>query len=158
MDKNEAIINYLMQCPSVKNNPLFFNFATVKDDNKQLLTTANDKVVNKPFVDGSVQKRYTFTIINYKSVIYQALVKEPGYPNENVEDLLDVQSIIDWVTEQNKKRNFPDFGADYTVDEILALTDNPTLNGVDTSVQPPLAKYSISIQVNYLDRTEVLWK
>lgn len=157
MDKNQVIIDYLIQCPQIKNNPLFFNFATIKDNNKQLVTVANDRAVSKPYIDGSVLRQYTFTIIDYKSVIYQAIVKQPGYSNENVEDMLDVQSIIDWITEQNELRNYPDFGEGYFIEDIKALTDTPNLNGVDTSVQPAMAKYSISIQIDYLDLTKKLW-
>ena len=161
MDKNKAIINYLFQCPTIQNNPLFFNFAQAEDNNKQLLTVANDKAVNKPFIDGSVQKKFTFTIIDYRSIIYQELVNDPehpnDYPNENVEEMFDVQGIIDWITEQNDSENFPDFGTDCTIDSIEALTDSPNLNGVDPSVSPNLAKYSISIQVQYIDNSKVLW-
>lgn len=157
VDKNQAIIKYLSACPQIKNNPLFFNFINAKDNDKQIVTTATDKATSKAFIDGSVQKRYTFTIIDYRSVIYQPIVKKPGYPNENVEELMDVQGIIDWITEQNYDTNFPDFGNECIIDSIEALSENPSLNGVDTSVSPPLAKYSIAIRVDYLDLSRSLY-
>lgn len=158
MDKNQAIISYLSSCPVIANNPLFFNFAKAEDNNKQLVQVATDKKVERPYIDGSVLKRFTFTLIDYRSVIYQAVVKQAGYPNENMEELLDVQSIIDWIEEQNDRGNFPDFGEDCIVDEIKALTDTPRLNGVDTSASPALAKYSVSIQILYLDTSKRIWK
>ena len=158
MDKNQAIIDYLSSCPVIANNPLFFNFAKAEDNNKQLVQVATDKKVERPYIDGSVLKRFTFTLIDYRSVIYQAVVKQAGYPNENMEELLDVQSIIDWIEEQNDRGNFPDFGEDCIVDEIKALTDTPRLNGVDTSASPALAKYSVSIQILYLDTSKRIWK
>jgi hypothetical protein len=158
MDKNQAIIDYLIQCPQIQNNPLFFNFADAQDNNKQLITIANDKATNKPYIDGSVLKKYTFTIVDYRSIVYQAIVKQEGYSNENVEEMFDVQEIIDWVTEQNDNNNFPDFGTDCEIEEIRAVTDNPNLNGIDTSTKPALAKYSVSIQVTYIDTSKVLWK
>ena len=158
MDKNQAVIEYLSSCPAIAKNPLFFNFAKAEDNNKQLVVVATDKKVERPYIDGSVLKRYTFTIIDYRSVIYQAVVKEAGYPNENVEELLDVQSIIDWIEEQNSEYNFPDFGEDCVIDEIKALTDTPRLNGVDNSASPALAKYSVSIQILYLDTSKRIWK
>lgn len=158
MDKNQAVIEYLSSCPAIAKNPLFFNFAKAEDNNKQLVAVATDKKVERPYIDGSVLKRYTFTIIDYRSVIYQAVVKEAGYPNENVEELLDVQSIIDWIEEQNSEYNFPDFGEDCVIDEIKALTDTPRLNGVDNSSSPALAKYSVSIQILYLDTSKRIWK
>lgn len=157
MDKNKAIIEYLFQCPTLANSPLFFNFAEAEDNNKQILTTANDKAIQKPFIDGTVLKKFTFTIIDYRSVIYQALVNVPGFSNENVEELIDVQSLIDWIDEQNDALNFPNFGESCVVEEIQALTDTPNLNGVDTSTSPSLAKYSVSIQVQYLDKAKAIW-
>lgn len=156
-DKNQAIIDYLCTCPSIRNNHIFFNFIQAQDDNKQIVTLANDITVQKPYIDGSVLKQYTFTIIDYKSITYQAIVKQVGYTNENVEEMLDVQEILDWITDQNEAHNFPDFGSDCEIDEIIALTENPRLNGVDTSVSPALAKYSISIRVTYLDISKRLW-
>lgn len=158
MDKNQAIITYLSSCPVIAGNPLFFNFAKAEDNNKQLVAVATDKKVERPYIDGSVLKRFTFTLIDYRSVIYQAVVKEAGYPNENVEELLDVQSIIDWIDEQNADGNFPNFGEDCVIDEIKALTDTPRLSGVDSSASPALAKYSVSIQILYLDTSKRIWK
>ena len=157
MDKNQAVIDFLLQCPQIKDNPLFFNFAEAKDNNKQIITIANDKSVSKEFVDGSVQKRYTFTIVDYRSVAYQSIVKTAGFPNENVEEMFDVQKIIDWVKVQANKGNYPDFGKKCIIDSMWAVTDTPNLNGVDTSVEPALAKYSVSVQIEYLDKTGVLW-
>lgn len=157
MDKNEVMIQYLLQCPQIQANPLFFNFLDAKDDNKQFLTAANDKRLDQTFIDGSVLRRFTFTIVDYRSVAYQAVVKTAGYPNENVQEFLDIQAIVDWITEQNDLRNFPDFGTGYQVEEMRSLTESPNLNGVDTNVSPALAKYSISIQIDYLDTTKRIW-
>lgn len=153
VDKNKAVIDFLIQCPAIQNSSLYFNFTEVEDDNKQFVTTANDKLMNRTFIDGSVQKRYTFTIIDYRSVVYQALVKDPEFiaVNENVEELLDVQGIMDWINEQADNHNYPDFGEDCLVDDMRTLTENPNTNGVDTSLTPALAKYSISVQIDYID-------
>lgn len=157
IDKNQAIIDFLLTCPAIQSNPLFFNFLNAKDDNKQLVATGNEKSMNVKFVDGSERKRFTFTIIDYKSVAYQAIVKSSGYVNENVQEIMEVQSIMDWITEQNEVRNYPNFGSDMIIEEMRTLTENPNLNGVDTSVSPALAKYSMSIQIDYIDTSKVLW-
>ena len=165
VDKNQAIIKYLLQCPQIQDNPLFFNFAEAEDNNKQLLIVANDKRLNQTYIDGSVLKRFTFTIIDYRSVAYQALVNTrivgttiEDVDDENVEEMLDVQAIINWIEEQNDDKNYPDFGSDCIIESIASTTDNPNLNGVDTSLQPAIAKYHVSIIVQYLDTSKVLWK
>lgn len=157
IDKNQAVIDYLIQCPKIQNSPLFFNFINAKDDNKQFIAVANEKIIDKPYIDGSILKRYTFTIIDYKSINYNPVIKQTGYSNENIEEMFDTQGILDWITEQNKERNFPDFGEDCIVEKIEALTNTPNLNGVDTTVTPMLAKYSISVKIEYLDKSNVIW-
>lgn len=157
MDKNQAVIDFLLNCPQIHDNPLYFNFTEAKDNNKQIVTTGNEKTVNKPYIDGSVLKRFTFTIIDYKSVAYRAIAKQAGLVDENVEEIAEVQSIIDWVTEQADNKNYPDFGTDCVVEDMRVLTDNPNLNGMDTSVSPVLAKYSLSIQIEYIDYSKAIW-
>ena len=158
MDKNQAIIDFLLTCPAIIADPLFFNFLNAKDNNQQIITQSNDKSLQQTFIDGSVLKRYAFTLIFFKSVLYQAIPKVEGLVNENVEELGQVQAIIDWVTEQNDSQIYPDFGEDCEIDEIKALSENPGLNGVDTTVTPALAKYSVTIQVDYLDKSKAIWK
>lgn len=157
IDKNQAVISFLLACPQIADNRLFFNFINGQSDDKQIITVANDTAVQRPFIDGSVSKRYTFTIVDFRSATYQPIVKESGYPNENVEEMLDVQGIIDWIEEQAEARNYPNFGTDCTIDSMRTTTDTPNLNGVDRNVTPALAKYSMSIQIDYIDNSKKLW-
>lgn len=157
VDKNQAVIDFLNNCPQVQANPLYFNFSKAEDNNKQIVTTANDKAVQKPFIDGSVLKRFTFTIIDYKSIAFRAVAKVPGYVDENVEEMGEVQSIIDWVEQQADAQIYPDFGEQCDIEDMVVLTDNPRLNGTDTTVTPALAKYSLSIQIQYIDYSKVIW-
>lgn len=167
MDKERAVINFLLTCEAIANTPLYFNFINAKDNNKQFITLANDKRTNTEYVDGSVLKQFTFTIVDFKSITYNALVynhvttttepKTVSDRNENINDYLDVQVLIDWITEQALAKNFPSFGEGYVIQDMRALTDNPNLNGVDTSIKPALAKYNISIQIDYLDTTSCIW-
>ena len=114
------------------------------------------KNLQKPYIDGSVLKRYTFTIIDFKSVTYQAVVDTSLHANENVDEYIDIQAIIDWIETQNDARNYPDFGLDCEIDEMKVLTDNPVLNGTDTQSKPALAKYSFSIQIDYIDKSKAI--
>lgn len=157
VDKNQAVIDFLLGCPQIAQNRLFFNFINGKSDDKQFITLSNDKTIERPYIDGSVMKRYMFTIIDFRSVTYQALVNRPGYSNENVEEMLDVQGIIDWITEQAEARNYPNFGTDCIIDDMRTTSENPNLNGVDRNITPALAKYSMSIQIDYIDNSKKLW-
>ena len=158
IDKNQAIIDFLITCPELSSNPLFFNYVNAKEDSTQIITQSNDKSMNRTFIDGSVLRRYTFTFIYFKSISYTPVVKQPGYSNENVEEMLDVQAVVDWVTEQAELLNYPDFGTDCHIEEMKVLTDNPNLNSIDTTSTPPLAKYSLTIQIDYIDTSKMLWQ
>lgn len=172
IDKNQAMINYIMTCPIIRDNPLYFNVANEKDNNNQLLVNGDDKTVSKPFVDGTVEKRYTGSVLMYKSVAYNPIVldetvDEEGNPvivpseiyiDENLVDMSDGQEFIDWITEQNENRLFPDFGTDCIIESVEALTEKPVFNGVNADKQAPLAQYSIGVKVEYIDTSKQLWK
>ena len=158
VDKNQVVTEYLFDCPQIYSSKLFFNYINAKDDTIQMITSANDKIIHAQYIDGSVLKRYTLNLIVFKSISYNPVVKMAGYPDENMDDMLDVQGIIDWVEEQNENRNFPDFGEDCIVESIETLTDNPELDGVNDDISPGLVQYSISIRIEYLDKSKVIWK
>ena len=157
VDKNQAIIDYLLTCPAIANSPVYFNAIQAKNNTKELITIATDKNTHTPYIDGSVAKRYTFTIIDFKSISYNPIVHVIGtsvVENENVRDMLDVQGIMDWITEQNEARNFPDIGNDCEIDEVRTASENPNLNGIQDNLTPALAKYSFSVQVDYIDNSK----
>lgn len=163
-DKNQAVIDFLITCPIIQANPLFFNFINAKDKSKQVTAIATNTSINRKYIDGSVLKRYLFSITDFCSVSFQAVPKvqvgttEPQLISENVADLQLVQDLMDWIIEQADAYNFPDFGEDCVIEEMTVTTNTPNLNGVDTQVTPPLAKYTITIQIDYLDTSKMLWK
>ena len=153
MDKNEKVIEFLLNCPIIQENPLFFNFADEEDGNNHFITES-DKT-KKSYVDGSYLKTYTFTIACYKSVSYNAVI---GAVDENMENMAMVQDILDWINEKADNRVYPDFGSDYVIENMTTLTSDPDVDGIDTSVNPPLARYSVGVQIEYLDNTKKIWK
>lgn len=157
IDKNQAVIDYLLQCTDIYDSPLYFNLVNASDNSIQILTTAEDKAMSKPFIDGSVQKRYTFNLITFKSISDMEIVKSDEYPNENVDELQDVQKLLDWVITQQDLHNYPDFGEDCSIDSIDTTTDVPRFDGINTEITPPLAMYTISIVIEYLDRSRVIY-
>lgn len=158
VDKNQAIINYLIQCPQILDSPLYFNLIEAADDNIQIVTTSEDKTMTRPYIDGSVAKRYTFNLIIFKSISDLEVTKAgySSYPNENVDDLAQAQALIDWIDEQNDNRNFPDFGETCFIDDIQTTTDTPQFDGINDELSPQLAMYSIAIVVNYIDKSKMI--
>lgn len=158
MDKNKAVINYLLQCPQILNTPLYFNFIDAKDNTNQIVTSANDRYMDKPYITGAVEKLYTFNIVIFKSITDDAVVKIDGFTHENVEELAYVQTLIDWITEQNEIKNYPNFGADCSIDNISTDEETPKLVGINSQVSPALAMYNVTIQIRYIDNSKVIWR
>lgn len=170
VDKNQAIIEYLITCPKIYNSPLYFNLINAKDNNVQIITTSEDVTMRKPYITGEIPKKYTFNLVTFKSITDLAVVKEfstststsdyddDDYTNENVYDLADVQALLDWLQEQEDLHNYPDFGKDCYVDSLQTTTDEPRFEGINTELTPPLAMYSIAIVINYIDTSKSIWK
>jgi len=157
IDKNQAVISYLISCPTVRDNSLFFNFAEETDNSNQIVTQGDDVALNEPYVDGSVLKQFTFTMYVYKSIAYNPIVKADGFIDENVSDVSDVQALIDWVLEQNDNKHFPNFGEECIIESVKPTTNRPALNGVSVDMQPPLAQYQVVFQIKYLDISKTIW-
>lgn len=158
IDKNQAVINYLITCPAILNSPLYFNFINAQDDTNQFVTQASNEYASTQYIDGSVLKIYTFTLIMYKSTTDIAVVKLDGYPNENITDMSDIQGLINWIQEQEQIHNYPNFGTDCEIDSIRTTTYNPSFDGIDEEVSPPLAVYSVTIEIRYLDKSKMVWR
>lgn len=158
VDKNQAVIDYIVECPTIRNSPLYFNFINAEDDTNQFVTQSNERYASKRYVDGGILKIYSFTIILYKSTADIAVVKLDGYPNENISDMSDIQALIEWISEQNELHNYPDFGEDCIIEDISTTTENPNFDGIDDQVSPPLAIYSVTIEIQYLDESKKIWR
>ena len=158
MDKNQAVIDYLLTCEDIYNSPLYFNLANIKNGVNQLLKLSDDRNIEKPYIDGSVLKRYSLTIISYLTISNNPIVKVEDIDNENVTDMANVQKLIDWIEVQNTNKIFPNFGTDCLVEEIRTTTANARLDQIDATQSNPLARYSFTIQIDYVDKSKVLWK
>lgn len=140
MTKHDAMREYLE--PKVMEfvgNSMNFNFSSEIPDKFSMVTEYSDKVVKK-FVNGDVRKTYGFAIIVIKHY--------STYDDDlNLQCMNFVQAFMDWIEEQNRQKNFPDFGADCEVEEIEVLQNMPNLSGVNT--EEGLARYMIQCRVLY---------
>lgn len=156
MDKNKAILDFITTYDGIKDSPIFVNFINATNDDIQLMTSSNDKALNKPFIDGSVKKRYTFNLIITKSLTDRAIVKDELI-GENIDDLADMQAFMDWINEQGDNQIYPDFGEQCAIEEMHTTAENPELTGINTEVSPALALYSMEIRIDYIDYSKVIW-
>lgn len=156
VDKNKAILNFIATYSGIETSPIFVNFINAKDDDIQFLTDSNDTNLNKTFIDGSVMKRYTFSLVVTRSITDLAIAKDIML-NENIDDLADIQALMDWINEQGDNHNYPDFGEKCIIEEMHTTSENPSIDGINTEVSPALALYSMEIRIDYIDYTKVIW-
>ena len=168
VDLNKSILDYIYQCPVVADNPMYFCVAEEHDNNNQMIVGREQPRDAIEYIDGTVERTYRADILMYKSVAFNPIVTEQDsqgnrvpsylYPNENIEDMVDGQTLIDWIKDQNENRHFPNFGNECIIESVETSTDKPVLNGINTNLDSPLAQYSVGLIIKYLDTSKQLWK
>lgn len=156
MDKNKAILDFITTYEGIETSPIFINFINAKDNDIQFLTDSNDIALNQRFIDGSIMKRYTFSLVFTTSITSMAIAKDLMV-NENIDDIADIQKFIDWINEQGNIQNYPDFGEDCVIEEMHTTSENPSLDGLNTEASPVIALYSVEIRIDYIDYSKVIW-
>lgn len=139
MDFITPFIKWLLQNDYIKKNKLFLNAVKAEDNSNQIVTQQVQKV--SEYIDGSVLYRVIFIVFGYKSVSYNQLFKTKLDGNENIADMRTIQEVSDFVSEQENRRNYPDFGDGYEVQTIYPQYITPGTPSIDNA----LAKYSIPI-------------
>jgi len=144
MTKPQAIMDLISTCPLVGYNA-YFNFVneTNADSNTSLLTDGYGHLV-KTYTDGDKLKKFQCVIRQVKPL--------SRYSNttENIEQMQYVQEFLDWINEQGKLKNFPDFGEKCEVQRMGTPdgVDYPMLAGVYEGT----ALYSFPFEVTYIER------
>lgn len=167
VDLNKRILEYIYGCPVVEENPMYFCVAEERDNSNQLLPTTEQPNDAIEYIDGTVLRTYRAEILMYKAVAYNPIVTEEDssgkrvpsdiYVNENLTDMEDGQTLIDWIKEQNENRHFPNFGEWCIIESVETTSNRPILNGVSSSLESPLAQYSVGLVIKYLDTSKQLW-
>ncbi len=156
MDYISPFITWLSQSDYIRNNPLFLNALSAKNNNIQIVTQQIATADCIEYVDGSVLKTIIFTVFDYKSISFNQLVATMLNSNENIDKLLQVGNIPDFVVQMNTEGNFPAFGDGIEVQSILPANLTPSTPTIDSSSSPSLAKYSIPIVCKFIDYTNAI--
>ena len=156
MDKNKAILDFITTYSGIETSPIFVNFINAKDNDIQFVTDDNEVFLNRKYIDGSVMKRYTFSLVITKSMTSMAIAKDE-LTSENIDDLADIQKFMDWLNDQGENQNYPDFGENCVIEEMHTTAENPSIDGINTEVSPVLALYSVEIRIDYIDYSKVIW-
>lgn len=138
MSKHEAMVEYLKQYPGLRSF-LYFNTATNIVGNISVQTIYSDEWEEQD-ITGHGTKRYDFAII------FMTPQDSSGTSNLNVAQMDSVQAFMEWIREQDKQKNFPDFG-ESEVYSIENLQNMPNLSTANESV----SKYMFQCRVRYYE-------
>ena len=136
-NKHDAVMQWLFQNEDVKR--LYFNFSDTRDGNVTIATSSGNARL-KTYLDGSEMKAYDFALIQYKP-----LNTIDVNSNENAEIMFDVEKLMEWVNEQEARKNYPVFPGCF-VTKVENLQNMPSVAGMNDTE----AKYLFSCRITYL--------
>lgn len=136
--KHAAVLAWLKTYPGF-GGYLKLNAVEYQQGETSLITEFNDAVVQR-FVSGAADKQYTFTVS-------MVLTWSSGFDSINETALKAGSAFLDWIDQQFKRQNVPDFGTSATITNIEALQNMPSLALVDQDAR--LAKYTFSARISY---------
>lgn len=133
--RHEAVWDWLTACPLIQD--LFFNFAQGEPDSTQLIPS--ERIIEE-YIDGSSLRRYDVELARFLPISFE--------PNDtgNIDMLLDVEALADWVAAQDDAGNLPEFPAGETVLEISVV---PSASGFAAAQDGIRARYVIPFQIEY---------
>lgn len=157
MNKYAKIFEYFRQCPELAN---LWSIAATEDIGKRVILPQGASPAHQYQEFFDTNGGYNCEIVPYPSV-YEDFqincyewydVKDGSAPkyNENVLSLESVQSICDWVKEQNDKNNFPNIGED-----VVSIECNPFIPQIRyVNQEENTIGYFITVRLRYVNRAQ----
>ena len=121
------------------------NFSPECNGSVTFITNYSDKVL-KQFIRGNARKEYGFSIVITKPYSVEG-------DDLNLEAMNFAQAFMDWMDEQNRKKNYPAFPGNCRIIRMENLQNMPNLAGVNPEVG--LARYMMQCRLIY-DEYEVI--
>lgn len=138
-NKNQAMLEFLSQYPAVQSF-LFFNSASETLGNTSIQTVYSE-TWEKRYTRGHGMKQYDFAIV-------QMVPQDGGTNHNNAEQMQSVQDFMNWIEEQNKARNLPEF----TGCQVLSIENLQNMpNLADVNKAGNIAKYMFQCRVRYYE-------
>lgn len=146
--KHLAVWNWFYQCPLFKE--LYFIFSDGSNGNVIISpdnvifpsSCASDDIV-KSYINRTFEKNYDFTVILFLPYTMQT------NSTENIDWIRIVEGVNEWVEEQEKIGNYPNFLSGNSIQSITTL---PAIDGISAQDSDG-AKYQFTVRITYIDET-----
>ena len=144
MSKAQAVMDLISNCPLVGVDA-YFNFVdeTTKESNTSLLTDGYGKLVKK-YIDGEEVRKFQCVIRQVRPL------SRFSNTSENIEQMQYVQDFMDWINEQGKAKNFPDFGEKCMV--LNMSTPDGVIHPMLAGIHEGTSLYSFPFEITYTER------
>ncbi len=144
MNKAQAVMDLISKCPLVGVDA-YFNFVdeTTTESNTSLLTDGYGRLVKK-YVDGEELRKFQCVIRQVKPL------SRYSNTSENIEQMQYVQDFMDWINEQGKAENFPDFGEKCKVQKMS--TPDGVIHPMLAGIYEGTSLYSFPFEITYTER------
>lgn len=142
MTKHDSMMKYFK--PAVEKlaeKLLNFNFSPESEDTIGFVTNYSDRQIKKYF--GGAEKEYGFSIIVVKAY-------STNDDDLNLEAMNFAQGFMYWLWQQNKNKNYPDFGEKCQIKKMENLQNMPNLAGINH--EEGLARYMLQCRVVYYEK------
>ncbi len=142
INRYEAVMTFINKCPLVGSDT-YFNFVdtTENDSNTSLLTVPYGEVVRK-YTDGDKLMKTTFEIRQSKPL------SQDANTTANTDAINLVQQFLDWINEQGKAKNYPEWDCE--------IIDMGTPEGVTTPSIADSSEYgtlfAFPFEILYIER------
>lgn len=143
MTKHDAMVAYMTpKVEELAGNLLNFNVSPGNEGNISFMTNYAGKV-RKKYIRVGAEKEYGFTIGITKFF-------SDGTDDLNLSAMNFAQGFMDWIDEQGRKKDYPDFGDKCQVKKIENLQNMPNLAAVDW--ENMRAQYMLQCRVIYFEK------
>ena len=138
-NRNQALQEWLAQSPYVTD--LYFNFSPAEEGVTSVASISGETVLKRYF-GGWALKQYDFGVVQFKPI-------NTDVPNnsDNAAEMYDVDLLMDWIKEQDKQRNYPNFEG-CTIQRVEVLNNMPVVTGQDDEV----ARYMAQCRGTYIEK------
>lgn len=124
-------------------NYLYFEYADEYPNVRTLVPNYGD-YINKTDIVGNKYKSYSFVFIGYEHIDY-------GTSDINTRNMEIFDNFIEWLEEQKKIGNFPDFGDKCSEYDIIILQNMANLATLSAD---NVAKYMLGARIDYVERED----
>lgn len=145
MTKHEAVKEYFEEkVEELVGEALGFNYSPDQESAAIIPQYADRNV--REYITGDKQRSYSFAFI-----IVRLYSTEP-LDLLNIEAMNLGQAFMEWIEEQDKAGNYPDFGENCEIEKMEVMQNMPNLASVNT--EEGTARYMIQGRILYREKAE----